>query len=265
MISTTEMGIRISRARTRMGLTQEQLADKIRVTKQAVSNWERGKNGFDIETKDKLEKMLKVDLTHSLKRKEKGSIMVKALDQIDNIDELLGYAELIVEKTPVDGAFASSVKKLLQLVLDVVLGYEIYALSFQRKADERENNENPDLPFPIITTYDWNDVSEDVTSLLDDSDKCLLGQAAYIDNEGDRFLAKTRYMLHAIGSELFEDFDDDGYRDGYIQQIGRIAESEAYNLISLLSKQDNTLVLSFKISLLQMKEIIESLSWKESE
>ena len=93
----------------------------------------------------------------------------------------------------------------------------------------------------------------------------LLGQAAYIDNEGDRFLAKTRYMLHAIGSELFEDFDDDGYRDGYIQQIGRIAESEAYNLISLLSKQDNTLVLSFKISLLQMKEIIESLSWKESE
>jgi len=170
MITNEELGRRIKQARTQKGYTQEQLADMLNVTKQAVSNWERGENRIDEGVRESLEEILCISLAPSFRRKEMGSKTIKPLEQIDNLDELLGYADQIVEKTPVDSAFSASVSKLLHLVLNVVLGYEIYALSFKRKADEKENRENPNLPFPNITTFDWNDVAEDLMALQDNDD-----------------------------------------------------------------------------------------------
>ncbi len=262
MIPNVELGKKIKTARTQKGWTQEELSEKLNVSKQAVSNWERGENRIDEGIRESLEEILGISLAPSFRRKGKGSMIVKPLEQIDNIDELLGYADQIVEKTPVDNAFSSSVKKLLQLVLNVVLVYEIYALSFQRKADEKENKENPNLPFPNITTYDWNDVAEDLEMLFNDGDVFPIPRKHMhlINEDVDLFVEKIKYMLHSVGGELFEDFDDEGYRDGYIQQIGRIAESDAYDLLGFVKQHDNVIVTSFKISLLQMIEIIGSLT-----
>ena len=38
-----ELGGQIKRHRTRLGLSQEELADRIFVTRQSVSNWENGR------------------------------------------------------------------------------------------------------------------------------------------------------------------------------------------------------------------------------
>ena len=49
--------------RTALGLTQEALAEKLHVTRQAVSNWENGKNQPDLEMLALLSWALEVDVS----------------------------------------------------------------------------------------------------------------------------------------------------------------------------------------------------------
>ena len=50
----TSVGENIKKTRNKIGITQEELAEKINVTRQAVSNWENGKTEPDIETLTKI-------------------------------------------------------------------------------------------------------------------------------------------------------------------------------------------------------------------
>ena len=50
----TSIGNNIKSNRKKLGITQEQLAEKINVTRQAVSNWENGKTEPDVETLTKI-------------------------------------------------------------------------------------------------------------------------------------------------------------------------------------------------------------------
>ena len=56
----------IKRLRQRKGLTQEELGSKLHVTRQAVSNWETGKNQPDIEILKSLAETLEVDVSELL-------------------------------------------------------------------------------------------------------------------------------------------------------------------------------------------------------
>ena len=56
----------IKRLRQRKGLTQEELGSKLHVTRQAVSNWETGKNQPDIEILKSLAETLGVDVSELL-------------------------------------------------------------------------------------------------------------------------------------------------------------------------------------------------------
>lgn len=56
----------IKRLRQRKGLTQEELGAKLHVTRQAVSNWETGKNQPDIEILKSLAEILEVDVNELL-------------------------------------------------------------------------------------------------------------------------------------------------------------------------------------------------------
>lgn len=56
----------IKRLRQRKGLTQEELGAKLHVTRQAVSNWETGKNQPDIEILKSLAETLEVDVSELL-------------------------------------------------------------------------------------------------------------------------------------------------------------------------------------------------------
>ena len=48
------VGNNIKKVREEKGLTQEQLAERLNVTRQAVSNWENEKTQPDIETLDRI-------------------------------------------------------------------------------------------------------------------------------------------------------------------------------------------------------------------
>ena len=64
----------IKKLRKEKGMTQDELAEKLNVTRQAVSNWEQGKNQPDIETLTRMAEIFDVSveqLIYGSERKEK--------------------------------------------------------------------------------------------------------------------------------------------------------------------------------------------------
>ncbi len=66
MIDTSNLGRRIANARHDLGLTQRELADKVGVTAQAVSKWERGSSCPDIAILDEIADSLGVSVSELL-------------------------------------------------------------------------------------------------------------------------------------------------------------------------------------------------------
>ena len=65
------VGKNIKKVREEKGITQEQLAERLNVTRQAVSNWENEKTQPDIETLDRIALALDVDIERLIYGKER--------------------------------------------------------------------------------------------------------------------------------------------------------------------------------------------------
>ncbi len=66
MIDIDNLGKRIADIRHKSGLTQRDLADKVGVTAQAVSKWERGSSCPDISILDEIADTLGVSVSYLL-------------------------------------------------------------------------------------------------------------------------------------------------------------------------------------------------------
>ncbi|MBE6647508.1 MAG: helix-turn-helix transcriptional regulator [Ruminococcaceae bacterium] len=66
MIDTNNLGKKIASARHTLGLTQKDLADRVGVTAQAVSKWERGSSCPDIAILDEIADSLGVSVSELL-------------------------------------------------------------------------------------------------------------------------------------------------------------------------------------------------------
>ena len=62
-----ELGGQIKRYRTRLGLSQEELADRIFVTRQSVSNWENGRTYPDLQSLLRLSDLFGLSLDELIK------------------------------------------------------------------------------------------------------------------------------------------------------------------------------------------------------
>lgn len=69
------VGKHIKRIREEKGISQEELAEHLNVSRQAVSNWERGKTEPDIETLQKIATFFNVNIEVLIYGKEKESVM----------------------------------------------------------------------------------------------------------------------------------------------------------------------------------------------
>lgn len=68
-----QTGARIKELRKKSNLTQKQLADKVHVSSQVISNWERGYSTPDSEDVKNLAIVLNCSIDHLLGREEKPS------------------------------------------------------------------------------------------------------------------------------------------------------------------------------------------------
>ena len=74
------IGNNIKYFRKESGMTQDELAEELNVTRQALSNWERGKTEPDIETLTKIAEILDVsgeELIYGEEREEEHKTVVK--------------------------------------------------------------------------------------------------------------------------------------------------------------------------------------------
>lgn len=76
-----EIGSKLKNARTKMGMTQEKVAEEIKVSRQTISNWENNKSFPDIMSIIHLSNLYSVSLDELLKEDEK---MMKYLEESTN-------------------------------------------------------------------------------------------------------------------------------------------------------------------------------------
>ena len=81
------VGKNIKKYREQKGMTQDALAEKLNVTRQALSNWERGKTQPDIDTLQRISEMLEVsveELIYGHKTDEKSTNIIITNGHISN-------------------------------------------------------------------------------------------------------------------------------------------------------------------------------------
>ena len=69
-----QIGKNIRSLRTEKGMTQDQLAEAIHVTRQAVSNWENGKTEPDIDTLTRIAEIFEVSIERVLYGEKKATV-----------------------------------------------------------------------------------------------------------------------------------------------------------------------------------------------
>lgn len=96
-----EIGNQIKKYRTKLGMTQEELAEEIYVSRQSVSNWENNKNYPDLNSLIRLSEIFQVSLDHLIKgdwekiKKEISKVDRKDFDKLSrNYAILLGLTIL---------------------------------------------------------------------------------------------------------------------------------------------------------------------------
>lgn len=235
MEELTKQGAAVRAAREHKHLTQEQLAEKLNVSKQAVYNWEKGKNHVDQSIAGDLEKELGIKLLiDSPRRKEVGTNM-KALNQVGTLDELLMIVNHLVEEIEVDHVYEITVRKMLKQLLCEVLGYEVYYC-------DHILNEFSEVEL------DWDIIASDLRDVVNKREKYPMKQDYECPPffQRDLLSQKIEFMAFMIGFGLFEDFDETGYRNGYKQQIGRLGKDCGYDLLNLVSAEHSDIMISFK-------------------
>ena len=93
MIDFVKVGMRIAEYRKSLGLSQEELADKLFVTRQALSKWENGTSVPSIDTLSEISKIFNVSFEEILGLFDKNSV------KIDENDIFKGHdRSFIIEK-----------------------------------------------------------------------------------------------------------------------------------------------------------------------
>ena len=77
-----EIGVKLKEARIKSGLTQENVAEKIQVSRQTISNWENEKSYPDIISVIELSNLYSISLDVLLKGDEK---MIEHLEESTNV------------------------------------------------------------------------------------------------------------------------------------------------------------------------------------
>ena len=92
------VGKNIKKAREEKGLTQEQLAERLSVTRQAVSNWENEKTQPDIDTLHKISDPLEVNIEQLIYGKERKYTVEKHVhvQKTADVGAMVGAALAVV-------------------------------------------------------------------------------------------------------------------------------------------------------------------------
>lgn len=127
----------IKQKRKDKGLTQEELADILFVSRQTVSNWENGKTLPDIDSLILLSEALDVSIDELVKGDNglKDSIVIRSNleKKIEDIQEYLGYALLLIAVFFFDFNFYAVMAALLLITFSDDIAKTIVSYFFNNR------------------------------------------------------------------------------------------------------------------------------------
>ena len=95
MIDFVKVGMRIAEHRKRLGMSQEELADRLFVTRQAISKWENGTSVPSIDTLSEISKLFSVSFEEILGLFEKPVLDVDERDIFKGHDRSFVISKIV--------------------------------------------------------------------------------------------------------------------------------------------------------------------------
>jgi len=128
------LGQRIRQARKASGMTQDQLAQNIPVSRQTVSSWENDRTQPDYETLQKIAALLEIDVAALFNKQETEHPSEKTFHEAELPPQI--PAEQVPQKKP--GLRLSPLQALLSAVVVIAIAFTIWHLAFKVNAPSLE-------------------------------------------------------------------------------------------------------------------------------
>lgn len=117
-----EIGDNLKRIRLKRGLSQNEVADKLNISRQAVSKWERNISSPDIETLEKLRKLYDVSFDELITQTEIDS-NASIVEKSDNMDIFEGQENRIVHCLIIGMLVLSCSLPFLGIIISIFIIY----------------------------------------------------------------------------------------------------------------------------------------------
>lgn len=256
-----KLGQWIYRKRKEKGLTQEELGEMLHVSKQAVSQWEKGINNVDksiiksliLTLQDPDDKGRLPFYSNEPKQEDTMSSDIKKLTDITTAKECHNLCEKIssdFKKRYPDH------KNIIYFLIDFMIRYAISAAIY-----EAEDNEYDDLDYATASC------------LVSD----FLSESRYGRDTGCVYANEWSYQLFLLGGILMEDFPDPDWDEKKVNEftngrngIGRFAYDSGCELKYLVIKEvpnediiaeevkDNDIMMDFEMALFELQDLYSS-------
>ena len=238
MLDMKQVGKNIKNARTKKNMTQLELADRVGVSYQAVSNWERGGSMPDIAKIPDIARELGLSISELLEEENHPSavtVINKALNDPEAVLSPTEWAEIapvlppqelkeMVEKTPGTTKYDLSALVELAPYLD-----DDYLNELIRNADLSDMSGILELA-PYLSDEAWTDVSRRLEPDRTDDlaelaaympDQALVELARRIENTDTKALAELAPFL---SDEALDDLADKLLKEGQMAAVMEIID-----------------------------------------
>ncbi len=250
MVKDNIFGKQLRAARKKKGWSLEKVAEKMvgKQSKQNISNWERGVCNPGYEIKTELQEILEF----SIENERKTNMTIKPLIEIETLEETEEAINTIIQNFNIQSQRREYLDDILKKILWLMIGYYRYIVDANEKKISRESGWEYQAP-------EWCDIAGDLKELIDYNLDRYERELPFIGQYP--ISIKIHAIIFKIGGELFEDFDEDGYRCGYVQQVAREGESCGYDLISLLplSMTETDTTMEIRYAILKFSEYMKSI------
>lgn len=203
MFNMEKVGFKISELRKNNNMTQMELADKMNISFQAVSNWERGNSMPDISKLPELAQMFGVTIDEILGEKSE-IISCAANDEIDKYiegntitPEQLGAVAPILKPEQVDAVFEKTHIGTLHEVADLLpyIGRDVVNRLAQKAAADCNYSDLDEIA-PFVD----KDVINSIARKMIGEGKNIADIAPFVSREIISELAELYYKKHGLSS-----------------------------------------------------------------
>lgn len=194
MFTMTSVGAKISELRKKHNMTQMELADKMNISFQAVSNWERGNSMPDIGKLPELAKLFGVTIDELLGEESRviHAVMDDKMEECTITPEELSAVAPILQPQQVDTLF----EKLPQVSWEEIMG--LLPFVSQDVIDQLAGKAFDEKDFDklqSLTPYTSRELLEDIAEKMEAAGEDLARVVPFISRKKADEIAQKRYAL----------------------------------------------------------------------